>query len=288
MDARSTSVPLPAMPAPTPATVAAAGSPAPVVLVTGGAKRLGAEFVRAFAARGWRVLVHHGRSAAEAQALVAELRQAGTPADTLAADLARPEEVATLVPRAAAVFGRLDALINNASLFEPDTGLDPDPALLAQQQQVNLNAPLLLTAALARHCRDRGVTGAAIHVLDQKVHNLNPDYFSYTIGKLALAQAVRLQAQSLAPHLRVNGVLPGLLYLSGPQTPENFAWAGRQNLLGRPIEPADVARAAADLVANPAVTGALLNVDNGQHLLPQARDVMFLSPDDAGAAGAPA
>jgi NAD(P)-dependent dehydrogenase (short-subunit alcohol dehydrogenase family) len=114
-----------------------------------------------------------------------------------------------------------------------------------------------------------------IHVLDQKVYNLNPDYFSYTLSKLALERAVALQAQALAPRMRVNAVAPGLMYVSGPQSEDNFARASRVNLLQRPIAPADVARAAVFLAGNAGCTGATLAVDNGQHLVPLGRDVMF-------------
>ena len=81
-----------------------------------------------------------------------------------------------------------------------------------------------------------------MHVLDQKVFNLNPDYFTYTLSKLALERAVSLQAQSLAPILRVNAVAPGLMYLSGPQSQTNFDRAAQINLLQQAINPADVAR----------------------------------------------
>jgi NAD(P)-dependent dehydrogenase (short-subunit alcohol dehydrogenase family) len=112
------------------------------------------------------------------------------------------------------------------------------------------------------------------------VFNLNPDYFSYTLSKLALHQSVALQAQALAPQVRVNAVAPGLLYVSGPQTEENFQAAGRANLLRQPIDPVRVAESVLFLAQNPAISGASLPVDNGQHLVPMARDVMFVSPSD--------
>jgi NAD(P)-dependent dehydrogenase (short-subunit alcohol dehydrogenase family) len=126
-----------------------------------------------------------------------------------------------------------------------------------------------------RHARD-DVDPSVVHVLDQKVFNLNPDYFSYTVSKLALERLVSLQAQSLAPTLRVNAVAPGLMYLSGPQTPENFARAASANLLRQPIDPQDVARSAVFLASTPSITGTTVRVDNGQHLVPLARDVMFV------------
>jgi NAD(P)-dependent dehydrogenase (short-subunit alcohol dehydrogenase family) len=111
------------------------------------------------------------------------------------------------------------------------------------------------------------------------VFNLNPDYFSYTLSKLALERAVSLQAQSLAPTLRVNAVAPGLMYLSGPQSQTNFDRAAQVNLLQQAIHPADVARGVVFLAESASTTGTTLRVDNGQHLVPLARDVMFVVED---------
>ena len=171
-----------------------------------------------------------------------------------------------------------DAIVNNASLFEPDTGLDFSPDLLQQQMQVNLVAPLQLATLLARavHQAPAGRPApAVVHVLDQKVFNLNPDYFSYTLTKLALERAVALQAQALAPHVR---------YVSGPQTGDNFHRASMVNLLRSPTDPADVARTAVFLAENASITGITITVDKGQHLVPLARDIMFVAEQLAQAA----
>lgn len=171
-------------------------------------------------------------------------------------------------------------MVNNASLFEPDTGVDFDPALMRSQLEVNLIAPLLLGRELARQqaarqASDPHADACVVHVLDQKVFNLNPDYFSYTTSKLALERSVALQAQALAPSVRVCGVAPGLIYPSGPQTDDNFARASRVNLLRRAIDPHDVAATCRFLAENRALNGVTLAVDNGQHLVPLERDVMF-------------
>lgn len=257
------------------------------VLVTGGAVRLGREFCLAFARAGWNVLCQYRDSVEPAQQTCAEVRALGRRAEALRADLGRADAPARLFEDALAAVGRApDALVNNASQFEPDgdaaTALSPE--LLASLLQINLSAPLQLAGLLAaaRAANGQGGDACAIHVLDQKVFNLNPDYFSYTVTKLALERAVALQAQALAPQLRVVGLSPGLMYLSGPQTPENFAAASRLNLLARPIEPARVAQAAVFLAGNDAITGTTLSVDNGQHLVPLARDVMFLPAQPAG------
>ncbi len=261
------------------------------VLVTGGALRLGREFCLAFARAGWNVICHYRHSADAAQQTCAELRALGRQAHALQADLAHTDAAARLFDDVLATIGRTpDALVNNASQFEPDS--DPDthltPELLTGLLQLNLAVPLQLAGLLAsaRAARGQGGDACAIHVLDQKVFNLNPDYFSYTVTKLALERAVALQAQALAPRVRVVGLAPGLMYLSGPQTPENFAGASQLNLLARPIDPVRVAQAGVFLASNDAITGATLSVDNGQHLVPLACDVMFLPPSPPAAGDA--
>jgi NAD(P)-dependent dehydrogenase (short-subunit alcohol dehydrogenase family) len=250
------------------------------VLITGGAQRLGRELVLAFARADWHVWCHYGQSADAAQVLQADLRAQGLAIDVVGADLSQEAQVLAMMAQIAQQRGRLRAVVNNASGFEPDTGLDFDPALLRQQMEVNVVAPLLFGRELARHRvhrPDQGGTQDAclIHVLDQKVFNLNPDYFSYTTTKLALERSVDLQAQALAPGVRVCGVAPGLIYPSGPQSQENFDRASRVNLLRRATPPADVAATCLFLAQTRSITGVTVCVDSGQHLVPLARDVMF-------------
>ena len=248
------------------------------VLVTGGAHRLGAEIVRQFAAAGWRVWCHYQRSESAAQTLQAELRATGAQVELVQADLAQSAEVQRMVAHITQTTGPLDCLVNNASLFEPDTGAAMDLHGSRQQLEVNLIAPLSLASLMAQQAAPEATPGqrSVIHILDQKVFNLNPDYFSYTVSKLALERSVALQAQALAP-LRVCGVAPGLMFLSGPQTQDNFDRASRVNLLREPIDPAQVAATCLFLAQNPCITGTTICVDNGQHLVPLERDVMFLA-----------
>lgn len=249
---------------------------APWVLVTGGAVRLGREIVLAFAHRGWNVACHYRRSANEAATLRAQVEAAGRRCVTVQGDLDDPAAAEAMFAQAVQRAGApLSCVVNNASSFDPDTGAGFEPRQMLAALTTNLVVPLLLGKLL--HAQAEGVANASVvHLLDQKVHNLNPDYFSYTLSKIALAGATRQQAQALAPRVRVNAVAPGLMYQSGPQTAENFALAAQANLLRRPIAPANVAAAVVFLAENDGMTGQTLAVDNGQQLVPLPRDIMFV------------
>jgi NAD(P)-dependent dehydrogenase (short-subunit alcohol dehydrogenase family) len=249
------------------------------VLVTGGAVRLGREICLAFARAGWHVLCHYRHSEQQAQTLCDELRALGVQAQTVGGELDNQAACQRVFEAARAIAGtQLHGIVHNASLFEPDTGLDFDEAQALAQLQVNLLAPMHFgkwMAALHTNTSHRPKP-SLVHVLDQKVFNLNPDYFSYTLSKLALERAVSLQAQALAPHVRVNAVSPGLMFLSGPQTQDNFDRAASANLLREPIAASDVAQSVVFLANNPSLTGTTIRVDNGQHLVPTERDIMFV------------
>jgi NAD(P)-dependent dehydrogenase (short-subunit alcohol dehydrogenase family) len=265
-------------------------------LITGGSVRLGREIGLAFARAGWNVACHYNHSETQAHALCAELRSLGVDALAVQGDLENEASCQSIFDTTVAITGTaLQCVVNNASLFVPDQGTDFDEAQALAQIKVNLMAPMRFgkwMAALHGASSQSGDKAAAasagtapalasakpsiVQVLDQKVFNLNPDYFSYTLSKLALERAVSLQAQSLAPNLRVNAVAPGLMYLSGPQTQDNFNRAASANLLRQPINPADVASSVVFLAGNASITGTTVRVDNGQHLVPLARDVMFV------------
>jgi NAD(P)-dependent dehydrogenase (short-subunit alcohol dehydrogenase family) len=262
-------------------------------LITGGSVRLGREIGLAFARAGWNVACHYNHSETQAHALCAELRALGVDALAVQGELEDEASCQSIFNTTVATTGTaLQCVVNNASLFVPDEGADFDEAQALAQIKVNLMAPMRFGKWMAAlhvvnseettsvgNSNTAKVKPSVIHVLDQKVFNLNPDYFSYTLSKLALERAVSLQAQSLAPTLRVNAVAPGLMYLSGPQTQDNFNRAAQANLLRHPINPADVASSVVFLAGNDSITGTTVRVDNGQHLLPLARDVMFVVED---------
>jgi len=239
------------------------------VLVTGGAKRLGAAIVRRLSVDGHRVVVHCHSSQDEAQALAKEVHGA-----VVQADLADPAGAAPLIASArGAAGGPVDALVNSASAFEFDRPETMDPGLFARLQAINAGTPAALASAVA--AQPDVVDGSVVNLLDQKLANLNPDFFSYTCAKAALASATAMLAQALAPRIAVNAVSPGLTLPSGDQSADEFAAVGSQNLLQRPVGAAAVAEAVAFLIGARGLTGQNLFVDCGQRFVKRTSDVMF-------------
>ena len=250
------------------------------VLITRGAHRLGREIALAFAKAGWSVLCHYRTSKDSAQKTRQEVQDAGADCLLVDMDLAQDNAAELLMDQCVQLTGQPpQCIVNNASIFEADDAPSASAEGLQRHFQVNTVTPLLLANALYNRVRQgSGVahgTHCVIHVLDQKVHNLNPDYFSYTVSKLALERSVALQAQALAPTVSVCGLSPGLMYLSGPQTQTNFDKASLVNLVQKRIDPADVAQGALFMAQNPSINGCTLRTDNGQHLIPLSRDVMW-------------
>ena len=252
-----------------------------VVLVTGAARRVGREIALHLAASGFDVALHHRGSAEDAAATVRDAQAAGAAAAAFQADLSDESACRALVPAVVAHFKRLDAVVNNAATFEYDTAQTFSVAAMERHWRANTAPAVLLAQALHAHLSGCIIgttqTGCVVNLLDQKLWNPNPDYFSYTLSKAALQAATVMLAQALAPQVRVCGVAPGVTLPSGTMTPEEFAQSQRLTPLKRSSTPADIARAVRFLIESPAITGSTLLVDGGQHLQAQARDVMFIA-----------
>lgn len=245
------------------------------VLVTGAARRLGRAIALDLAAAGWQVAVHYRGSQAEARQTVADC-SAHAAAEAFQADLSDEAQVRELVPRVAQRFGRLDAVVNNASRFEHDDARSFTTASFGAHLLANTAAPILLAQALAMHVEQRAGEGVVVNLLDQKLWNPNPDFFSYTLSKAALESATTMLAQALAPKLRVVGVAPGLTLTSHMLSQEKFEQLHKLSPLGRSSTPEDVAHAVRFALENRSITGTTLLVDGGQHLMKFDRDFSLM------------
>lgn len=252
----------------------------PVVLVTGAARRLGREIALQLGRGGFDVAVHYRGSRNEAEATAAELRSAGAAAEPFQADLSDEAACRALVPSVVARFGRVDAVVNNASIFEYDQPATFSHAAMDRHWRANVAPAVILAQALHAQLAGTTATGCVVNLIDQKLWNPNPDYFSYTLSKAALEAATVLLAQALAPRVRVCGVAPGITLVSGPMSDDEFAKARTLTPLERSSTPQDIAHAVRFLIESPAITGTTLMVDGGQHLQRQTRDVLFIANPD--------
>jgi pteridine reductase len=236
------------------------------VLVTGGARRLGAAIVRSCAARGWDVLLHHGHAPAEAAALADELQRVhGVTVVPIQEDLAHPDAPGRLVEATVRALGRLDAVVSSAAVLHPVPLDAVTPAQWDETHAINLRAPFFLMQAAARHLPHGG---GIVQVTDHLAFEVGwPALVSHGVSKAGVTQLVRAMAGALAPRIRVNAVAPGLVLPPDGWTEEDAARFLRHVPLAAEGTPGDVVQAIHYLLDAPYVTGAVLPVDGGRHLL---------------------
>ena len=234
-------------------------------LITGGARRIGRALVAAAADAGYDVAIHVRNIDDEAEAAAAEVRARGRKAAILTCDLRKEATTVALVGEAEAELGPITLLVNCASVFEEDAFADMNRASWDAHLETNLRAPLVLAQVFARRL-PRGRDGLIVNLLDQRVLNPSPAFFSYALSKAALWDATRMMAQALGPRIRVNGIGPGPTLPSIHQSQADFDAEAAATLLRRPASPAEIAQALRYLIDAPSVTGQLIAVDSGQHL----------------------
>jgi NAD(P)-dependent dehydrogenase (short-subunit alcohol dehydrogenase family) len=244
------------------------------VLITGAARRVGATIARVLAADGWNVIVHYNRSATEAVALAEDICRSGGVCDTVHADLASRADIESLMQRCVALHGSLSCLINNASVFYYDDIASVSWDSLHEHLASNLVAPVILCRDFVRQF-EGPENGCIINILDQKIANLNPDFLSYTIGKVGLSGLTETLAMALAGRIRVCGIAPGLALISGNQTRASFEKAWRAPPLRRSTTPDEIATCVQYILASPSMTGGTIFLDGGESVAGRARDVAF-------------
>lgn len=242
------------------------------ILITGAGRRVGAHMARTLGAAGWRVVVHYNSSADAAEAVAADIRTAGGEATAIGANLRREDEVASLIAKAVEAVGPVTALVNNASLFEADDIFDMTRASWDDHLEVNLRAPVKLIQDFAAQ-ENGALQGSVINIIDQRVLKLTPQFLSYTTAKAALWTATRTLAQALGPRIRVNAIGPGPTLRNKRQSEEDWRKQNEAMILGRGPTPDDIADAARYLLDASSVTGQMIAVDGGQHLVWRTPDV---------------
>ena len=241
-----------------------------VVLITGGARRVGAAIARRLHGAGAKLVVHYRSSVTEAQSLKQALTaQRPDSVALVQGDLLKPANLASLVKDAVKIFGRLDALVNNASSFYPTALGEITEKSWDDLVGTNLKAPLFLSQAAARELKK--THGAIVNIIDIHAEFPMKNYIVYNIAKGGLVALTRSLARELGPEVRVNGVAPGTILW-----PDDENWRDEvarqrimnQTALKRVGEPDDIAKAVEFLlIDSPYITGQVLAVDGGRSVM---------------------
>ena len=246
--------------------------PLKTALVTGGARRIGKAIVDDLAAHGFAVAIHANTSLDDAEAMADTIRRQGGTAVALAADLSETAATERLIAEATEGIGPLGLLVNNASLFKPDSLDALDPDLWDRHFNVHVRAPSILVRDFARQL-PATKSGLVVNIVDQRVWNPTPRYYSYTLSKAALWMATRTMAQALAPSIRVNAIGPGPSLPNERQDPRDFQQQVEGLILKTGPRLDEFGRTVRYLFESPSITGQMIALDGGQHLAWETPDV---------------
>ncbi|MEO1015674.1 MAG: SDR family oxidoreductase [Pseudomonadota bacterium] len=243
-------------------------------LVTGAGRRLGEAMARALGDSGFNVAVHYRSSREEAARVADDIRKSGPKAEPVGADLSKESDVATLIERASAALGPISLLVNSASVFEDDDIHSMTRESWDAHMETNLRAPLKLIQDFANQA-PAGVDNLVVNLIDQRVLKLTPQFLSYTTSKAALFALTKTLAQGLGPQgVRVNAIGPGPTLRNKRQSEADWRAQNAATTLGRGADPDDIVGALIYLVGAKAVTGQMIAVDGGQHLVWRTPDVL--------------
>jgi pteridine reductase len=234
-------------------------------LVTGAAKRIGREIALALARAGVNIAVHFRQSGKQAEKLRIELTSLGVSVWLVEADFSDTAATRRLIPEVLATAGSLEILVNSASLFLPDTIRDLDFTGLMQHMQVNAWAPFVLSREFAHHVDQ----GKIINLLDSRIVGDDPSHAGYILSKQVFARLMRMTALEFAPRITVNGVAPGLILPPAGKDESYLNDLAQRIPLKRHGEPADIADAVMYLLKSSFLTGQVIFVDGGRHLMEQ-------------------
>jgi NAD(P)-dependent dehydrogenase (short-subunit alcohol dehydrogenase family) len=237
-----------------------------VALITGSAKRIGRAIAVELSKRGARVGIHYRSSEPEAQETLQMVQDVGADGALFQAELTDTLAVEQMFRDIAARFGRLDILVNSASVFSPSTADRTTPDQWDHQMNCNARAAFFAAQQAAALMVNRG-EGKIINLADVAGEVIWPAYFAYSVSKAALIAVNRGLAKAYAPHIQVNAIAPGPVLFPGHYTEDQKKSAIQRTLLKREGSPQDIVRAVIFLIENDYITGELIHVDGGRHLL---------------------
>ncbi len=236
----------------------------PVAVVTGGAVRVGRGIALGLAEAGFDVAVNYHRSESEAREVSARIEAVGRRALPIRADVSRSGEIDGLLEKVRSRFGRMDLLVNNASLFQQSPFMEIQEEEWDRVMDVNVKGPFLMVQKAADLLADSG--GSVVNVVDLSAFRPWREFPHHSVSKAALLHLTRVMARALAPRVRVNAVAPGSVLLPDDYTEEQKERARGRTALGELGAPEDVLRTILFLERSSFITGEVITVDGGQTL----------------------
>lgn len=234
-------------------------------LITGATKRLGKSITLALASSGADVIIHH-RPGQErsAKSLIRQCLKYKIKANNIASDFEDPQETYDLIKKASKRYGRIDILINNASIYEKTEIKTLEAAEITRTLNINTYAPLIISQEFAKQTKK----GDIINLLDAKTGRMDPEYGVYNLSKKLLAEITKITAIDLAPGIKVNAVAPGIV-LPPIDIPKNrLKKRTETTLLLKRGRPQNIVSAILFLLINDFITGETIHVDGGERLKP--------------------
>ena len=231
-------------------------------LITGAAKRLGRDIALELAKNGWNIALHYHRT--DPKSVLEEIKALGVKVVPLQADLLKFSQIKKLVPHAAQELGEITLLVNSASIFEKKKFMDSDEEDFDQHLDIHAKAPFFLAQEFARQCQSGG---QIINIIDSFTRHYKSTYFPYLLGKKSLRELSKMLAAELAPKIRVNAVLPGIIEEYRGNLSEDFVNKQLKELPMKKLVTASEVVAAIMLLVNSNLTGEEIFVDSGEQLL---------------------
>ena len=240
------------------------------VLITGGARRLGRAIAVDLAAAGWPVVIHYNGSEDAALQAKHAIERDGGCAAIVQADLSIEDDVRCLIERSENLLGPVGVLINNASVFEWDDASSATAQSFALHMDIHLKAPLILCQQFAERLPNTA-GGIIVNVIDSRVLNPTPRHLTYTLSKTGLWTLTRALAEEFAPRVRVNAIGPGPILPEKGQAVEEFRARCTRLPLQRPASLSEVCDSVRFLIAQRAITGQMITLDGGDHVIRQSK-----------------
>lgn len=237
-----------------------------VVLITGAATRVGRQVALYLAERGAHISFSYYLETEPWQQTLDEIEALGVKAMAMPVEIRDSAQIKQFVQKTVEHFGKIDVVINSASIWLKAPFLEITEADWDLAMDVNLKGPFLMAQAVAPYMLKQG-NGLVINITDLSAYQLWPGYAHHGVSKAGLAWLTKAMALELAPHIRVNAIAPGTVLLPENAPPEKVKWAVEKSVLQRVGSPEDVARMATFLIENDFTTGAIYFVDGGRSLV---------------------